>query len=131
MVLLETGEKSIDYNSSTWDDHDERCHGTYDSLEDEPDYAEGFMWNCCDMAGDDKGCKKTKHKTPANRVVQVVQARKPNPLKRKAREELHRPTHARCSECYKRFYLRDNHNNACSSHHPGAFLFLHIKLCPS
>ena len=73
------------------------------------------------MAGDIKGCKKTKHKTPANRVVQVVQARKPNPLKRKAGEELHRPTHARCSACFKSFYLKDNHDNACSSEHPGAF----------
>lgn len=60
----------VDYDSSTWDDHDERCHGPYDSFENDPTYAEGFIWQCCEESGDHPGCKKTKHKAMS------VQARK-------------------------------------------------------
>jgi hypothetical protein len=29
---------------------------------DEPDYVDGYKWNCCDELGSEEGCMKTKHK---------------------------------------------------------------------
>ena len=61
--------KTVDYESDFWADHDERCHGPYEAFEDDPGYAEGFIWDCCDKLGDDEGCKSTKHKAKVNLVV--------------------------------------------------------------
>ena len=79
--------KIVDYESDFWADHDVDCHGPYESFEDDPDFAEGFIWDCCDKPGDDEGCKSTKHKAKVNLVV-------PTPLpvlapskKRKTEEE--------------------------------------------
>jgi len=59
------GEKELDDESSTWDDHDDNCHGDRRYLEDEPDYEDGYMWSCCEEPGSAEGCKKTKHKSPS------------------------------------------------------------------
>ncbi|KAI4722705.1 hypothetical protein E4T48_00990 [Aureobasidium sp. EXF-10727] len=49
------GELSVDTQSSTWDDWDQRCYGTIDNdLFDE--YPEGFIWECCNESGDAEGC---------------------------------------------------------------------------
>ena len=56
------GQKEVDYYSDFWADHDENCHGTFESLIDDAEFAEGFTWSCCERLGDDKGCKSTKHK---------------------------------------------------------------------
>lgn len=44
-----------------WWDHDERAHGDMIDLIDEPDYQDGFFWNCCDRRGDEDGCVKERH----------------------------------------------------------------------
>jgi hypothetical protein len=61
--------KTVDYESDFWADHDENCHGPYEAFEDDPDYAEGFIWDCCDKPGDNEGCKATKHKAKMNLVA--------------------------------------------------------------
>lgn len=50
----------MDWDSSTWDDWDENCHGTIDNdLFDE--YPEGFKWNCCNEVGNEEGCVNGPH----------------------------------------------------------------------
>lgn len=51
----------MDYDSHTWADHDERCHGDPERLKDDPGYRQGFIWDCCDQAGDSEGCVVSKH----------------------------------------------------------------------
>jgi hypothetical protein len=60
-INLDLGDKDVDEKSSTWDDHDEDCHGTYEACIDDPDYQSGFIWDCCDKKGDSSGCKTEKH----------------------------------------------------------------------
>ncbi len=78
------GNKEWYDDDDFWADHDEDCHGRFDDLVDEPDYAEGFKWSCCDTLGDNEGCKFTKHKAKVNIVDKA--------LKRRAGDELPRPT---------------------------------------
>ena len=81
----------MDYDSSMWDDHDERCHGRYEDFEDDSDFARGFTWSCCEKEGDDEGCKSTKHKAKVNIIV--PRAREvPAGKKRKASKEIIRPS---------------------------------------
>lgn len=53
------GEKEADYESETWWDHDEDCHGRISDLEDE--YPEGFKYSCCDRVGTVEGCRIGTH----------------------------------------------------------------------
>ena len=82
-----SGMKTVDYDSDMWADHDEDCHGSYESFIDDPNYAEGFAWDCCDQPGDDEGCKSTKHKANVNLVVPPVAPALAQGKKRKAEEE--------------------------------------------
>jgi hypothetical protein len=79
--------KMVDYESDFWADHDVRCHGPYEAFKDDPNYAEGFMWECCDKSGDDEGCKSTKHKAKVNLVVPAPPPVLAPSKKRKAEEE--------------------------------------------
>jgi hypothetical protein len=83
--LLES--KSVDYESDFWADHDENCHGPYESFEDDPHYAGGFIYECCDKPGDDEGCKSTKHKAAVNILVPEPPPVLAQSKKRKAEEE--------------------------------------------
>ena len=58
---VSTGEKEVDYESEHWCDWDERCHGNMESFINNPDYASGFIWSCCDGAGDAEGCVRSRH----------------------------------------------------------------------
>lgn len=58
----------MDWHSDVWADHDERCHGTIDTVEMRKDMPEGFEWSCCEEAGDAEGCMITKHEPPATPV---------------------------------------------------------------
>jgi hypothetical protein len=99
-----------------------------DSFKDDPDYAEGFTWSCCNEAGDNEGCKSTKHKTRVNVV------RYPSPVtvsipattsrKRKAEAEVARPIYARCENCETRYDVNDNTTKACI-YHKG----MDLKIC--
>ncbi|KAH8908894.1 hypothetical protein BR93DRAFT_976991 [Coniochaeta sp. PMI_546] len=60
------GYLAVDYESSTWDDWDEPCHGIIDSEESRNEYPEGFRWDCCDEPGDGKeGCEYARHEAIA------------------------------------------------------------------
>lgn len=74
------GMKIANDESDFWADHDVDCHGPYEAFEDDPDFADGFLWDCCDKPGDDPGCKVTKHKVAVNLVV-------PAPSKKRKLEE--------------------------------------------
>ncbi|KAI9642674.1 hypothetical protein NHQ30_008405 [Ciborinia camelliae] len=56
------GEKEVDDESRIWADHDYRVHGEPDRHENDPTFADGFEWTCCENSGDAKGCKNTRHK---------------------------------------------------------------------
>ncbi|KAI9764122.1 MAG: hypothetical protein M1840_008682 [Geoglossum simile] len=88
VCLWHPGYKAVDFDSDFWADHDVNCHGPYEAFEDDSDYAEGFVWECCDELGDNKGCKTTKHRAESNLVVPAPPP--PTPAlgkKRKAEEE--------------------------------------------
>lgn len=82
------GKKEFNDDDDFWADHDENCHGQYRDLIDEPDYAGGFSWSCCDRPGDDDGCKSTRHRTKANEVVCDEADNAATNNKRKAEEEI-------------------------------------------
>ena len=54
--------KIPDEDASVWADHDEDCHGSYESFENDPLYASGFLWGCCEAKVTDEGCMSTKHR---------------------------------------------------------------------
>lgn len=61
------GELEVDYESDTWADHDERCHGPIDTKAHRREYPEGFKWSCCDAAGDEPGCEtRDRPQTPVS-----------------------------------------------------------------
>lgn len=60
---MDIGKREYCDDDGFWDDHDDDCHGDPWDLIDEPDYADGFAWDCCDRKGSEEGCKQTKHKT--------------------------------------------------------------------
>lgn len=53
------GDKEVDESSTTWDDFP----GEPDDFVDDPDYAEGVIWNCCDKALGSEGCVKERHQS--------------------------------------------------------------------
>lgn len=116
------GYKVSDNDNGFWDDHDEDVHGTFESHKDDPDFANGFLWSCCDELGSHEGCKQTKHKAPVNRLVNVSPAAAEDRRKRKREESLDRPVTARCEQCDVRFEVNDNDDLACPKmQHDGQF----------
>ncbi|KAF4625133.1 hypothetical protein G7Y89_g13036 [Cudoniella acicularis] len=95
------GEKEVDYEGDFWADHDEDCHDLIRDLEDDPDFAKGFMWTCCEKNGDDPGCKETRHKNAVNIICPRTQSPVPVSRKREARAiEI-----ARCENCNEGFNI--------------------------
>ncbi|RFU26178.1 hypothetical protein B7463_g10171, partial [Scytalidium lignicola] len=84
------GQKEVDDDSYIWNDHDDRCHGPPSAFENDPSYADGFMWDCCDESGDHAGCKQTKHKAAVNVIVPLPLPSPPpkKAPKRKAEEPI-------------------------------------------
>ncbi|MCJ1398751.1 hypothetical protein MMC11_001952 [Xylographa trunciseda] len=60
-----TGILQVDWDSDTWADHDENCHGPIDTDENKEEYPEGFMWECCEEEGTAGGCMIGWHKDKA------------------------------------------------------------------
>ena len=56
------GELEVDYDSDTWADHDEDCHGPIDTSANRRQLPEAFTWSCCDAQGDALGCKTSRHR---------------------------------------------------------------------
>lgn len=123
-----TGEKELDYESEFWADHDERCHGPMKSFFDDPGYADGFIWDCCQESGSNEGCKFTKHKAAVNEIrypppvvissAELLNNVLANSKKRKAEAQMQRPIYARCGNCERRFDVDDNNTKSCV-YHPG------------
>ncbi|KAF2668322.1 hypothetical protein BT63DRAFT_425644 [Microthyrium microscopicum] len=59
--LRHHGIKQVDNENGFWDDH-EAGFGEPETLEDEIDYAEGFIWTCCNRLSPNEGCLVSKHK---------------------------------------------------------------------
>jgi hypothetical protein len=60
-----SGELEYDWESSTWNDWDEKTFGPHDAEENKREHPGGFIWDCCDEPGDDKkGCTVTPHEAP-------------------------------------------------------------------
>lgn len=62
IFLQQTGRKELDYDGDFWADHDDDCHGNPEDFIDAEDYAEGFIYSCCQKLGDAPGCQATTHK---------------------------------------------------------------------
>ncbi|KAK0099424.1 hypothetical protein ONS95_003507 [Cadophora gregata] len=107
------GEKELYEDDDFWADHDDQCHGDPLSFKDDPDYSEGFQWNCCENLGDHSGCKRTKHKAPVN----IIRASSSN-KKRRAEEDLQIPVFARCATCGERYDVNESGREDCMRH-PG------------
>jgi hypothetical protein len=56
------GEKEFDPDSHIWDDDDYKWERATE-LEDDPKYADGYLWNYCEKEGSARGCKETRHTT--------------------------------------------------------------------
>ena len=54
--------KMVDDDSDFWADHDEDCHGHYESFENDPDCQAGFIWECCERSGGEEGCMQDRHR---------------------------------------------------------------------
>ncbi|CZT06738.1 uncharacterized protein RAG0_18075 [Rhynchosporium agropyri] len=74
--------KGTFFDDDVWADHDDDCHGDPNSFDEDPDFADGFRWSCCETPEDNEGCMNTRHKAAVN-VVQLTR-----PSKRKAEEEV-------------------------------------------
>ncbi len=63
------GAKYVNYDDHFWADHDPDCHGDPESFEDDPDFAEGFKWDCCEKDGSASGCVTTKHRPRKYKIL--------------------------------------------------------------
>jgi hypothetical protein len=45
------GDLEVNYESGTWDDWDENCHGKIDTKSNKSEYPDGFTWTCCGKEG--------------------------------------------------------------------------------
>ncbi|KIW57532.1 hypothetical protein PV05_06073 [Exophiala xenobiotica] len=62
LCVYHPGYKDLDTEADIWADHDPSCHGNPHDFDDDPDYAEGFKWDCCDEDAITEGCKTSKHR---------------------------------------------------------------------
>jgi hypothetical protein len=89
IILTRIGTKDVYFEDDFWADDDIDCHGEYRDFEDDSDMAEGFRWTCCNRAGDNIGCKGTKHKAKVNMIVKKAPAIIPKAgRKRKAVDDI-------------------------------------------
>jgi hypothetical protein len=59
----------VDWDGDFWADHDEDCHGTIDDEASRIEYPEGFKWDCCEELGDQKGCKRSRHRPDRSKRI--------------------------------------------------------------
>ncbi|KAH6663349.1 hypothetical protein B0J14DRAFT_609262 [Halenospora varia] len=112
------GHKELNDEEDFWADHDPDCHGDPESFIDDSDFAEGFIWTCCDKAGDADGCKETKHKNKQNIVRARVPSPSPVPTPRKRKAE--RVTAmVRCATCNHMYDGNDDEEIEGCRFHPG------------
>ena len=51
----------VDWDSDTWIDWDQRCHGKIDSNVNRREYPDGFVWTCCGKSGERSGCESSSN----------------------------------------------------------------------
>ncbi|RFU27568.1 hypothetical protein B7463_g8782, partial [Scytalidium lignicola] len=87
------GHKNVYDDEDFWADHDEQIHGYLDDLKDDSEYAEGYIYDCCNKRSDLSPCKYTRHKAASNVIVQAPPMPNSSHLsrKRKAEDELRHP----------------------------------------
>lgn len=56
--MYHPGDLEVDYESHVWADHDENCHGDIDCNANRRRFPEGFLWSCCEVTGEEGGCRK-------------------------------------------------------------------------
>ncbi|KAI9858505.1 MAG: hypothetical protein M1813_006446 [Trichoglossum hirsutum] len=66
-------EKDVDDNPEFWAYHLVNGSGPCEARANDPDFAEGYAWDCCGEPGDGEGCKSTKHRAKSNLLV-ITQA---------------------------------------------------------
>lgn len=66
------GTKVVTDEDGFWDDFDEAIGGALETLVDESDYEEGFVWSCCEKPISEGGCKKGKHISVKQRWVYMT-----------------------------------------------------------
>lgn len=64
ILISLAGYLERDWDSPTWDEWDEDCHGIIDCKRNRKLYPQGFIWTCCDKKGSGQrdGCKIGRHK---------------------------------------------------------------------
>lgn len=60
-----SGEKEFDPDSYIWNDDDHKWERERE-CRDDPMYADGYTWTCCDKEGNAEGCMKTKYRAPGH-----------------------------------------------------------------
>ncbi|EKD16525.1 hypothetical protein MBM_04994 [Drepanopeziza brunnea f. sp. 'multigermtubi' MB_m1] len=79
------GEKTVDCCSDFWADHDERCHGRMESLNNDPDWVGGFMWSCCEAPIDAPGCESSSDE-PKNQASSTTITTVVEPIKHRSQD---------------------------------------------
>lgn len=53
----------MDQNAEVWEDYNDDFMGSPNdpARMDDPDFPEGYYWDCCDEPMDSKGCIVTRH----------------------------------------------------------------------
>lgn len=71
--LIIPGEKKLDFESETWVDWDEECHGYIEMQAEE--HPSGFIWTCCDKDGRATHCtmrQSTREWVGGDRTVAMI-----------------------------------------------------------
>jgi len=112
--------KIPDEDHPIWADHDEDCHGTYDSFENDPRYAAGYLWGCCEGKITEEGCMSTRHEASATYVPPSKPATQSPDKKRKATANIGFPKmfprFSTCQNCKDEFDTTENERGDCVWH---------------
>jgi len=121
---LLVGTKEVNPDADAWYDYNDEAYGPEEIHIDDPAYAEGFKWSCCEGDGRDGGCQEGKHIAEGEENTEIKSEKdlKKN-LKRKAGQaELEKkqsvlvPRYTTCENCSGQFDVTDNYRGACVWH---------------
>lgn len=59
--VFHNGEKMVDRDWEFWDGNYEYDEDALEEVGDDPDWGEGFMWDCCGGRGGCRGCVEMVH----------------------------------------------------------------------
>lgn len=108
--------KEVDDDSPIWENHDSERDEHPDFLVDNPDYEDGFKWDCCAETGGENGCKHTKHKTSVNVIVDSnSESIEPGAIRKRMNGLV---GWSSCAVCVESFDANSTHTRPCMEH-PG------------